>query len=106
MSDYAATLTSPKWQKKRLEIFQRDLFKCRECGNTRETLHVHHIRYKPNTAPWDYPDSNFLTLCWKCHEKKSPKKFPRKSKDQLARERARKSLGPYPHREDKNTWPF
>ncbi len=105
--NYAATLSSPQWQKKRLQIFQRDLFKCRECNATHKTLHVHHHRYKPDTKPWDYPDSNFLTLCCDCHEKKSPgRKFPRwphAIPSKSPRYKATKSLGPYPHTEE---YPF
>lgn len=76
---YAATLTDPRWQRKRLEIFQRDNFACLECSVTTKTLHVHHLSYKPDTQPWEYPDDNFQTLCWECHEKKGDKKFPKKA---------------------------
>lgn len=103
MNTYAATLSSPEWQKKRLQIFQRDGWKCRECRAREKTLHVHHIRYKRDTKPWDYPDSNFLTLCCDCHEKKSPKRFPRKPASQTWRQRAREGLKCYPHRAE---WPF
>lgn len=76
--NYSATLTDPRWQRKRLEIFQRDNFTCMECGANTKTLHVHHLSYKPNNQPWDYPDGNFQTLCWECHESKGDKKFPQK----------------------------
>ena len=61
-------LKHPKWQKKRLEIMQRDDWRCKHCGNPNNTLHVHHLKYKKGKDPWDYPDDNFITLCEKCHK--------------------------------------
>lgn len=104
MNTYAATLSNPKWQRKRLEIFQRDLFRCSECHATDKALHVHHIRYTNGAKPWEYPDSNFVTLCCDCHDQKNPnKKFARKPHGQIVRERARTAFGNYPHRAE---WPF
>lgn len=64
---YSEKLKDPRWQKKRLEIMQRDEFTCRECGDTKSTLHVHHVYYLNNRDPWDYEDENFMTLCSDCH---------------------------------------
>lgn len=64
---YASKLTDPRWQKKRLEILQRDDFRCQLCQDKEATLHVHHKSYKRNTEPWDYPDDNFVTYCEACH---------------------------------------
>jgi transcription elongation factor Elf1 len=64
---YSEKLKSPKWQKKRLEILQRDNFNCRNCGDTESSLHVHHIKYIANTDPWDYDEKYLLTLCESCH---------------------------------------
>ncbi len=64
---YADKLKNPKWQKKRLEILQRDGFECQFCKSTENTLHVHHDLYAKGREPWDYPDSIFKTLCYKCH---------------------------------------
>lgn len=69
MSTYYEKLRSPQWQRKRLEIMQRDNFTCWTCGDTRGTLNVHHKTYRKNTEPWDYEDSNFVTLCEPCHKK-------------------------------------
>jgi 5-methylcytosine-specific restriction endonuclease McrA len=67
---YQKKLTSPKWQKKRLQILQRDNFKCRACGDTESELHVHHIYYHPlNINSWDYSDYLLITLCDSCHKK-------------------------------------
>jgi len=68
MSNYSELLKHPKWQKKRLEIFERDKFECRSCMANDKTLHVHHINYEDGKKPWQYPDSNLITLCEKCHE--------------------------------------
>ena len=62
---YAALLLSPLWQRKRLEILQRDNFTCTLCTDSRTTLHVHHTAYKGN--PWDIPNDQLQTLCEHCH---------------------------------------
>src|SRR3990167_8322037 len=65
---YLAKLRDPRWQKKRLEILNRDAFKCQFCGETEETLHIHHKAYERGKDPWDYPDWVFVTICESCHE--------------------------------------
>ena len=60
---------SPKWQKKRLEILERDEFTCLNCGSKDDQLHVHHIDYIYGNKVWEYNNCNFLTLCEKCHKK-------------------------------------
>lgn len=63
---YSEKLLDPRWQKKRLEIMQRDGFKCFYCGDATLTLHVHHQMYMgPN--PWDTPAECLITLCKDCH---------------------------------------
>ena len=56
MNDYQTKLKDPRWQKKRLEILNRDKWACCACLSTEETLVVHHKDYISNTEPWDYPD--------------------------------------------------
>ena len=65
---YSDKLKSPQWQRKRLEIFQRDNFTCRNCQDSTTSLTVHHLCYLPNVEPWDHPDILLLTLCDPCHE--------------------------------------
>lgn len=65
MSRYSDQLKDPRWQKKRLEIFQRDNFKCRSCGATEFTLHVHHWEYEG--LPWEGDDNEKWTVCEFCH---------------------------------------
>ena len=68
--EYSEYLKNPKWQKKRLEILSRDNFSCVVCGKGIETdtaLHVHHLSYMKGRMPWEYDNSNFVTLCEHCH---------------------------------------
>lgn len=64
---YAQKLKDPRWQKKRLEILDRDDFKCQNCHTTTESLHVHHIAYT-NGEPWEINADLLITLCENCHE--------------------------------------
>ena len=66
MSNYSELLKDPRWQKKRLEIMNRDNWTCQSCFSTDITLHVHHLRY--SGKPWEAPDICLITLCEKCHE--------------------------------------
>jgi len=68
---YYEKLKDPRWQKKRLQIMQRDAFTCRHCGDTEETLNVHHKQYFKNKDPWDYEDKDLMTLCEVCHSETS-----------------------------------
>ena len=71
--NYATKRLDPRWQKKRLEIMQRDEFKCTECGDEQSTLHVHHLYYVKNREAWDYPAFSLTTLCESCHSTAHPK---------------------------------
>jgi len=64
---YAEKLKDPRWQQKRLEILERDEWKCTECGTEEEILQVHHVIYLKELEPWDYEDSFYKTLCKTCH---------------------------------------
>jgi len=65
---YSEQYKDPRWQKKRLEIMQRDEFKCRSCGDKNSTLNVHHaVPYKKDKFIWEYENSDLLTLCEDCH---------------------------------------
>lgn len=67
-TQYIELLKDPRWQKKRLEILQRDGWACQGCFDTESTLVVHHKRYLDAVNPWDYPDDLLITLCETCHE--------------------------------------
>lgn len=66
---YAQKLKDPRWQKKRLEILNRDEFACRICGDKKKTLHVHHRAYAKGLEPWEVEDAALLTVCEGCHER-------------------------------------
>ncbi len=65
---YAEKLRDPRWQKRRLEIYQRDNFTCQECLDTTKTLNCHHLDYENGVEPWDYPAEYLITLCEDCHK--------------------------------------
>lgn len=62
---YTEKLKNPKWQRRRLEILQRDEFRCRLCNDDKTELHVHHKKY--NGDPWDSEDDDLVTVCKYCH---------------------------------------
>lgn len=66
---YADKLKDPRWQKKRLEIFERDNFTCQLCMDTKTTLVAHHKKYIYGRDIYDYPNEFLITLCKTCHDK-------------------------------------
>lgn len=64
---YSEKLKDPRWQKKRLEILDRDNWTCQSCFDTESTLHVHHLEYRQGNDPWDYTNNLLCTLCESCH---------------------------------------
>lgn len=65
---YGEKLLDPRWQQKRLQIFQRDKFQCRRCGTKEKTLHLHHYIYEKGKEPWEAQDISLITLCTDCHK--------------------------------------
>jgi hypothetical protein len=65
---YLEKLKEPRWQKKRLEVFDRSNWECECCGDKEKTLHVHHKAYKKNAEPWEYEEHELACLCEDCHE--------------------------------------
>lgn len=66
---YSEKLRDPRWQRKRLEIMNRDDFRCQCCNSGTTTLNVHHRAYLKNRDPWDYQNHMLTTLCEPCHER-------------------------------------
>lgn len=68
-------LTTKQWASLRQTIFQRDGYKCQECGTSetrndgRTTLNCDHIVAARNGGSSD--PSNLVTLCCSCHSKKT-----------------------------------
>jgi hypothetical protein len=69
--NYSDKLKDPRWQKLRLEVFQRDEFACVICGDDENTLSVHHLVYEKGKEPWEYPIKSLVTLCQVCHSAES-----------------------------------
>jgi 5-methylcytosine-specific restriction endonuclease McrA len=63
---YSQKLRDPRWQKKRLQILERDNWTCQSCRSTTKNLQVHHLVYR-KIDPWDYADECYQTLCEDCH---------------------------------------
>jgi len=61
--------TNEKWHEFSHKVNKRDDYKCLQCGRneTEVILQVHHERYIPNKAPWEYALSDCITLCKGCH---------------------------------------
>ena len=72
--NYSELLRSPLWQKKRLKILERDDFTCQYCGCKERELQVHHRVYHKGAKPWEYDDSELITLCNRCHEVETEEK--------------------------------
>ena len=68
MGTYLEKLKDPRWQKKRLEIFKRDNWQCKVCGDVENTLNVHHIFYFKDKEPWEVHEGFLITLCEQCHQ--------------------------------------
>lgn len=67
---YKEKLLSPRWQKIRLEVFNRDNWVCKNCNSHNKNLQVHHLEYL-GIDPWDYPMDMLVTLCDDCHDKET-----------------------------------
>lgn len=67
-TSYAEKLKDPRWQKKRLEILNRDEWCCQWCCDNESMLVVHHLAYERGKEPWEYENETLLTLCENCHE--------------------------------------
>jgi len=69
MGTYTDQYKDSRWQKKRLEIMERDNFACRSCGKSEDvTLNVHHAYYEKGKKVWEYKNGSLVTWCQKCHK--------------------------------------
>jgi len=62
--DHRASLEYKKW---RIDVFVRDNFTCRDCGQVRGKIEAHHIQKFLQFPSLRYDVNNGLTLCRKCH---------------------------------------
>lgn len=65
---YSEKLLDPRWQKKRLEIMEREGFSCAFCADKTKTLHIHHYCYSKGKEPWEYDNRDLVCICASCHE--------------------------------------
>lgn len=65
---YSELLRNPMWQKKRLEILEREDFTCQLCSDKETELQIHHKEYHKGKKPWQYENTNFQSLCKYCHK--------------------------------------
>lgn len=65
-SAYSKKLRDPRWQKKRLQVLERDEWHCQLCYASEDTLHVHHKWY--SGEPWEVPAGALFAVCESCHE--------------------------------------
>ena len=67
---YSFLLERREWRAKRLKIIARDNYSCKGCGRHQGPdvhLQVHHLHYIYGRDPWEYKDSELVTLCESCH---------------------------------------
>jgi len=64
---YKDEIRDPRWQRKRLEIMNRDDFRCQLCKTSSNHLNVHHLYYLPKYKIWEYDNEAYVTLCESCH---------------------------------------
>lgn len=64
---YKNLLNKPQWQKRRLQILERDKWTCQCCGDTETELQVHHKMYEKGKMPWEYNDDVLVSICSHCH---------------------------------------
>lgn len=62
---YSELLKDPRWQKKRLEILERDNWLCKFCQDGETELQIHHLKY--SGKPWEAESKNLITVCKHCH---------------------------------------
>lgn len=64
--NYTAKYRDQRWLELAAQIKVRDNGTCQSCGAGKR-LEVHHKVYYPGRDPWDYRDSDLVTLCCWCH---------------------------------------
>lgn len=57
---------SAEYKKWRNDVYQKDNFKCVNCGS-KDKINAHHIKSWKNYPELRYEVSNGITLCEKCH---------------------------------------
>ena len=64
---YRDDIRDPRWQRKRLNVMDRDHYTCQLCRSSSNYLNVHHLYYLPGHRIWEYENEALVTLCDDCH---------------------------------------
>lgn len=70
---YETLLLNPAWLEKRELVLKRDHYSCSVCRRKQSeqglytSLNIHHKVYYSGRLPWEYDDSDLITLCQACH---------------------------------------
>ncbi len=66
-TEYQKVRNSEEYNQWRLQVFNRDGFKCVSCGKPGKGIHAHHIKSFSKYAKLRLDVDNGITLCKKCH---------------------------------------
>ena len=91
---YEELLKDPRWQKIKLEIFQRADWQCEQCRDKTTELHVHHTFYDGRNFGNTLNDS-LKCLCKTCHNSEHYKKMRMQRSEEeglLAKRRCKRIL--------------
>ena len=66
MSKYHAAIPTRVWERLRRQAFDRDRYRCRECGKA-GVLEAHHVISLESWPDQPWVASGLLTLCRGCH---------------------------------------
>ena len=70
---YQEKLKDPRWQKRRLEVFNKAMWKCEDCWANDKELQVHHCYYIRSLQPWEHGDDLLICVCPECHKQRQEK---------------------------------
>jgi 5-methylcytosine-specific restriction endonuclease McrA len=75
---YNRYLNRRDWQHTRKAALKRDRYRCRRCGtrgNPRNPLQANHLSYAVYNATGHTPLADLETLCRRCHQKLTGRRF-------------------------------
>ena len=69
---------SSVWEKKRLEILERDNYECQVCkegGGFAPATTVHHLKHLEDRPDLALDNDNLVSVCAACHNREHPERF-------------------------------
>ena len=69
---------SSAWEKKRLEILERDNYECQVCkegGGFAPATTVHHLKHLEDRPDLALDNDNLVSVCAACHNREHPERF-------------------------------